>query len=235
VTTRAHVEASYRRRASDDTKYSPLRKLTLETSHERRRALVRTLNRNLRTPLDQARILDIGSGDGGVLLELLLLGASPENLVGNELLPHRIKRARLRLPNAVELVEGDITTQELPASSFDVGIIFLVLMTVPRGPSREHILHSAMRLLKPDALLLVLEPIVPNPRNRDVARVREGELIRSIGIEPVDTSRLHCPPPFNRISASTSLLYSAASTVLWPIKTHRLWTFQLGANSQGDA
>ena len=53
--------------------------------------------------LSQLRLLEVGCGAGGNLLELLRLGFAPEHLSGIELLPERLALARAVLPEALAL------------------------------------------------------------------------------------------------------------------------------------
>jgi SAM-dependent methyltransferase len=68
----------------------------------RQRALIRLLNKNAAQDLMEIRVLEIGSGGGENLLEILRLGFIPENLIANELLPDRVALARRNLPAACQ-------------------------------------------------------------------------------------------------------------------------------------
>lgn len=61
---------------------------------ERRKAFTGMLNGARWIPLGDRRVLEVGSGRGSELAWLLELGARPENLVGIDLLPHRVAAAR---------------------------------------------------------------------------------------------------------------------------------------------
>ena len=65
---------------------------------QRQRALIRALKQLGIASLSGRRILEVGCGGGGVLLEYLSLGAEPENLFGIDLLRDRLVEAHHRLP-----------------------------------------------------------------------------------------------------------------------------------------
>ena len=65
----------------------------------RQRALLRLLRDEGLWPLAGKDILEVGCGNGGVLLELLSYGADPQKLHGADLLAERAAVARQRLPH----------------------------------------------------------------------------------------------------------------------------------------
>lgn len=87
---------------------------------ERQTALIRLFSSLGIRDLSGLKILEVGCGSGANLLELLQLGAAPENLVGNELLEDRLTSARHRLPQATALFSGDASQLPLPDASFDI-------------------------------------------------------------------------------------------------------------------
>ena len=97
----------YARRDGLDHRYSPLRPDVWHTLQERQRALLRLLGRLGWDDLRERRVVEIGCGAGGNLLELLRLGCMPEHLIGIELLPQRLAQARRVLPDGLRLLGGD--------------------------------------------------------------------------------------------------------------------------------
>ena len=113
--TRA-VAARYARRAPPG-RYSMLQPDVWQTVQERQRALLRLLVRLGLTDVERLRVLEVGCGAGGNLLEWLRLGVAPEHLAGVELLPQRHAIARQVLPASVTLWQGDASTLAIAKAS----------------------------------------------------------------------------------------------------------------------
>jgi SAM-dependent methyltransferase len=110
------VAERYARRSGSD-RYSLLRPEVCRMVQERQRAMLALFDRAGLADLATLRLLEVGCGSGGNLLELLRLGFRPEHLAGIELLPERLAQARACLPAALVLHGGDATAIELSAAS----------------------------------------------------------------------------------------------------------------------
>jgi len=110
------------------------------------------LLRQARIDLNGAAILDAGCGNGHGL-ELLARTYRPRRLVGIDLMPEQIERARRR-GLAAELRVGDITRIEEPGGTFDAVFVFAILHHVPAW--REALAELA-RVLRPGGVLLIEE------------------------------------------------------------------------------
>jgi ubiquinone/menaquinone biosynthesis C-methylase UbiE len=98
------------------------------------------------------RILDAGCGNG-LGLELIAEAFAPRRLVGFDLMPAQIERARRRGVRA-ELALGDITAIDHPDASFDTVFVFGILHHVPAW---RQALRELARVLAPGGALLVEE------------------------------------------------------------------------------
>ncbi len=112
----AALAERYARRGADD-RYSLLQPDVWQTLQERQRAMLRLFVRLGYTDLSRLRVLEVGCGAGGNLLELLRLGFAPSHLAGAELLPQRLALARQVLPAAVTLWAGDASALDIAAGS----------------------------------------------------------------------------------------------------------------------
>lgn len=100
------------------------------------------------------RILDAGCGSG-LGLELIAEAFAPSRLVGFDLMPEQIERARTREVAArAELAVGDITAIDHPDGSFDAVFVFGILHHVPAW---RQALRELARVLAPGGALLVEE------------------------------------------------------------------------------
>ncbi len=99
------------------------------------------------------RLLDAGCGSGEST-RLLAARFDPGRLVGFDLMPEQVDRARLRVPPGVELWTGDVTAIGLADASFDAAFVFGILHHVPAW--RDALVELA-RVLAPGGVLLVEE------------------------------------------------------------------------------
>ena len=187
------VAERYARRAADD-RYSPLRPDVWQTLQERQRALLTLFAQIGWTELADKHLLEVGSGAGANLLELLRLGFVPEHLTGVELLPERHAQARRVLPAALALHAGDALRLDLPAASQDAVFVSTVFSSLLDDAFQQRLADAMWRWVKPGGGVLWYDFTVNNPRNPDVRgvplrRVRElfpgGELqARRITLAP---------------------------------------------------
>ena len=99
------------------------------------------------------RVLDAGCGSG-YSTELLWERFRPSRLVGFDLMPEQIERARARGVRAAELRVGDVTRIEEGDGSFDAVFVFGILHHVPEW---RIALVEIARVLSPRGVLLVQE------------------------------------------------------------------------------
>lgn len=103
-----------------DDRYSMLNPAVWQGVQERQRVLLQMLAQHSTKPLADLRVLEVGCGSGGNLLELLRMGFNPANLVANELLQERSAAARLNLPEATRVFPGDALQMPFEQCIFDV-------------------------------------------------------------------------------------------------------------------
>ena len=98
-------------------------------------------------------ITELGCGEG--LLSNYLAMISPKrNVIGYELVPERLARAKKGIKNAKYFV-GDIIDIPYPAS--DAIILFHVLHHLPGKPAQEYVLKKAKLSLKKNGKLIIVE------------------------------------------------------------------------------
>ena len=218
------VRDRYARRVPDDPRYRLTDFAALLAVQERQRAMVRLFHRIGLDDLSVPRLLEIGSGSGGNLLELLRLGFAPEHLSGTELLPERHAAARARLPVAVDLQCGDATTAALAPAAASVDIVFqsTVFSSLLDDAFQQRLADVMWRAVKPGGGVLWYDFTVNNPRNPDVrgvplARIRE--LFPNAGMLPC---RVTLAPPIARVVCKVHpILYTALNAVPL-LRTHAL-------------
>jgi ubiquinone/menaquinone biosynthesis C-methylase UbiE len=135
------------------------RELSMMDSRMRRLSQRAIELRAFRKMLDRANIdlrgkhlLDAGCGNG-FGLELLAKAFRPARLVGFDLMPEQIERAKRRRLDA-EIAVGDITNIAHPDATFDGAFVFGILHHVVEW---RPALRELARVLKPGGVLLVEE------------------------------------------------------------------------------
>jgi SAM-dependent methyltransferase len=214
------VEERYSRRDGLAGLYNPLLPSVYLAQQERHRAIVECLVRL--EPLADRTLLEVGCGMGANLLEMLLIGFRPENLIGNELLPDRAAEARRRLPDAVSIIEGDARTVNFGNEQFDVVLQSTVFSSILDPSVRADLASTMWRLVRPGGAVLWYDFAFDNPRNPDVRGVSVSE-VRSLFPQGVMLRRnvTLAPPISRRVTRIHPALYGLFNAFPF-LRTHRL-------------
>jgi SAM-dependent methyltransferase len=215
------IAERYARRAVAD-RYSPLRPDVWQTLHERQRALLALFARLGWTDLSDRRLLEVGCGSGGNLLELLRLGFAPQHLSGVELLPERYAQARQVLPDALSLHTGDALQLDLPAASQDAVFVSTVFSSLLDDAFQQRLAAAMWRWVKPGGGVLWYDFTMDNPRNADVRGVPLARIRALFPEGRVQARRVTLAPPIARaVTRIHPALYTLLNT-LPPLRTHVL-------------
>ena len=215
------VAARYARRVDAD-RYSALRPDVWQTLHERQRALLALWTRIGWTDLSDKRLLEVGCGSGGNLLEMLRLGFGPQHLSGVELLPERYARARETLPQALALHAGDALLLDVPAASQDAVFVSTVFSSLLEDDFQQRLAAAMWRWVKPGGGVLWYDFTVDNPRNADVRGV---PLTRVRALFPqgrLHARRVTLAPPLARAATRVHPSLYTLFNALPPLRTHVL-------------
>ena len=194
------VRERYARRADSgsDHRYSMLNPSVWQGVQERQRALIALLARHAPASLSQLKVLEIGCGSGGNLLELLRMGFSSENLVGNELLQERATLARKNLPTACDVIVGDATELGFEDGSFDVVYQSVVFSSLLDDHFQKRLADEMWRWVKPGGGVIWYDFIYNNPSNRDVRGVPLRRVRELFPNGEMDFQRTTLAPPISR-------------------------------------
>ncbi len=180
------------------SRYSLLRPDVWQTVQERQRAMLRLFVKLGFTDLSTQRLLEVGCGSGGNLLELLRLGFAPDRLSGIELLPDRFAAARAALPVALNLHCGDALQVVLPAASQDIVFVSTVFSSLLDDAFQQRLADAMWRWVRPGGGVLWYDFTVNNPRNPDVRGVPLARLRTLFPHGRVQAQRVTLAPPLAR-------------------------------------
>ncbi len=214
------VAARYARRANTD-RYSLLRPDVWQLVQERQRWICRGLAVRGWQPAD-LRLVEVGCGGGGNLLEWLRLGVPAAQITGSELLPERLAAARAVLPSGVRLVAGDAAALDIAPGSQDLVMQSTVFSSLLDDAVQQHLADAMWRWLRPGGAVLWYDFAVDNPANRDVRGVPLSRVRQLFPQGLVDARRVTLAPPIaRRVCALHPSLYTAFNAVPW-LRSHRL-------------
>ena len=194
--------ASREQRLAGSDIYSPLNRSYLFAVQQRQLHTVALLRSLGITSLATKRILELGCGKGGVLLEYLSLGALPEKLFGVDLLLDRIGIARKTLPS-IGISCGEGQYLPFPERGFDIVLQYTVFSSILDPEIRKNLAREMRRVLKPDGVIIWYDFWL-NPTNSHTHGIGLGE-IRSLfqGCKFI-TKKITLAPPITRRLASIS-------------------------------
>jgi SAM-dependent methyltransferase len=216
------VRKRYARRDADDERYRLTQPAALLAMQERQRAMVRLFAQIGKADLSKLRLLEVGSGSGGNLLELLRLGFSPEHLSGIELLAERHETARARLPASLHLLCADATTATLDPHSLDIVFQSTVFSSLLDDAFQQRLADVMWNAVKRGGGVLWYDFTVGNPSNADVRGVPLARVRALFPAARVIHRRITLAPPIARAVCRVHPALYTLCNALPPLRTHLL-------------
>jgi len=216
------VRARYARRAPADDRYRLTNPAALMAMQERQRAMLALFARRGFADLGSLRLVEVGSGGGGNLLELLQLGFLPEHLAGIELLPERHAAARARLPEAVRLSCGDAGAEPVAPGSIDMVMASTVFSSLLDDAFQQRLAAAMWQWLRPGGGVLWYDFTVDNPRNPDVRGMPAARIRVLFPEARLESRRVTLAPPLARAVCRLHPGLYTLCNVLPPLRTHLL-------------
>lgn len=216
---KAEYAARELRLASSDI-YSLFNASYLFAVQQRQRAMLELMRSEGFSSLHGKRVLDLGCGMGGLLVEFLSYGVSVDRLHGTDLIPNRIEDAH-KLLSPLSLTCAD--AQQLPyeADSFDLVSQFTVFSSVLDRSVKKKMAREMLRVVRPGGLILWYD-FWFNPTNRQTAGIRLPELRSLFPNCRYTFKRITLAPPITRRLANRSWLLCMLLEKLRLFNTHYL-------------
>ncbi len=216
------VTSRYARRSPSERRYSFLRPEVYLGVQERQRAMLQMFSHHGSTDLATLRLLEVGCGTGGNLLELLRMGFAPQNLSGIELLPDRFRQARTTLPSTLELLEGDASQATISGESQDIVLVSTVFSSLLDEQFQHQLAATLWGWVKPGGAVLWYDFTFNNPHNPDVRGVPLQRVRKLFPHAIISAQRITLAPPIARYVAPIHpMLYTLLNSIPW-LRTHIL-------------
>jgi phospholipid N-methyltransferase len=218
------VRARYARRsaAADSRRYGMVLPANWQAVQERQRAILRLFAHVGFDDLTSLKLIEVGAGGGGNLLELLRAGFQPENLRGVELLPERAAQARRILPSALQFTEGDALALDVEPGSADIVFQSVVFSSLLDNAFQARLAHRMWDWVRPGGGVLWYDFVYDNPSNRDVRGVPLSRVRELFPGGVVTRRRVTLAPPIaRRVCAVHPALYTLFNAVPL-LRTHLL-------------
>ena len=193
------LREEYARRAAEgsaDERYSLSNPSYRWILADRRKAIVDILKRQKITDLSKMRILEVGCGAGGVIDELIELGAEPTSSFGVDLLQDRLREANKRLP-ACYWISADGQSLPFEPDSFDMVLQFTAFSSILGRSTQETMAAEILRVLKPGQSVLWYD-FIWNPLNRQTRGIPLAQIKQLFPGTQITSSRITLAPPLCR-------------------------------------
>ena len=185
-------------RRTNPGRYSMLQPDVWLSVQERQREMLKLFLRLGHQDLGVLRLLEVGCGTGGNLLEFLRLGFSPEHLQGIELLPDRTALARECLPQTLTVHAGDALQLALGDGAVDIVFVSTVFSSLLDPAYQARLARRMWQWVRPGGGVLWYDFQFNNPRNADVRGVPLARLRELFPEGQLQARRVTLAPPLAR-------------------------------------
>jgi SAM-dependent methyltransferase len=165
--------------------------------------------------LSAVRALDVGCGGGGFLRQLIDWGATPAHLAGSELQPDRLEQARARTAHGVRWHLGGLDA--FGDDSVDLVSAHTVFSSILDDDLRRALAAEMWRVLRPGGWTMIFDFRYGNPRNAQVRKVTDVELLRFWPADRRHYRSLVLAPPLSRALAALPWLLPETLASLIPV------------------
>ena len=193
------IKQRYKKREELSDRYDILNPWTYKGEQEKESALINWIMTCNILPVEKKKLLEIGCGSGGNLLEFIKLGFSPENLVGNELLDDRIQSANLKLPLNIKIIPGNALELKLEPDKFDIVFQSMVFSSILEENFRVQLAKKMWGWVREGGGILWYDFIYDNPWNKDVKGITYNKLKEYFPENSIKKWKITLAPPISRV------------------------------------
>ena len=198
-------------RLSGSDRYSRFNPGYLYMMQQLERETMSLLRWNSTTSLENSRILEIGCGQGNVLLDFLSYGAAARHLFGVDLLQERLKQARARMPEA-QFVGADGGRLPSISDTFDLVLQFTALSSVLDINMRKSIAAEMIRVLRKPGGMILWYDFWVNPTNPQTRGIPSREIRELFPGCTIKLRKITLAPPLARRFVPKSWMFALFRT-----------------------
>jgi ubiquinone/menaquinone biosynthesis C-methylase UbiE len=162
------------RNSHNGDRYSWFNPVYIFQMHSREREILKLIRSQGVRLSDAVKLLDIGCGNGNVIIDFIKWGLKPENCLGVDLLQHRLIHAGIKLPTSL-LINGNGERLPFLSESFGVVTQFTAFSSILDPSIKHNIAQEMLRVLKPDGVIFWYD-FWWNPTNPHTAGIKPIEI-----------------------------------------------------------
>jgi SAM-dependent methyltransferase len=194
-----NIKNRYKKREQLDYRYNLLNPWIYKGEQEKERYFINWINTCSILPIEEKKLLEIGCGTGNNLLQFIRLGFSSINLVGNELLEDRVKKAKLKLPPELEIFAGNALDLAIQASQFDIVFQSMVFSSILDEKFKIQLAKNMWVWVKKGGGILWYDFIYDNPWNKDVKGIPYKKVKEYFPHGIIKKWKITLAPPLSRV------------------------------------
>ena len=193
------IKRRYETREKKSWRYNIVDPWMFKSEQEKEIAIIKWIKTCSILPLEEIKLLEIGCGNGGNLLQFLRLGFSPENLIGNELLEERFIASRNKLPEKLKLIQGNALDLNFETLQFNVVFQSMVFSSILDEKFKLQLAKTMWGWVKEGGGILWYDFIYNNPWNKDVKGISYNKVKEYFPKGSNKKWKITLAPPLSRV------------------------------------